>query len=132
MTGEATKVQKPVDSPYKGNLYILINGGSFSNSGIVSSLLAANNRGIFIGEETGGNRYIISGDAGNGTLPITRINCEISSKKYQIQQTDKNDGHGTIPSYYVTSNIDDFKKNNDKAKELAFGLIKTSDKSIKH
>ena len=132
LTGEATKVQQPVASPYKGNLYILINGGSFSNSGIVSSVLAANNRGIFIGEETGGNKNIISGDAGNGALPITRINCEISSQKYQIQQTDKNDGHGTIPSYYVTPTIDDFKKNNDKAKELAFGLIKSSDKNIKN
>lgn len=128
LTGKAAKLHKPVANPYKGNLYILINGGSFSNSGIVSSVLAANKRGIFIGEETGGNKNIISGDAKSGALPNTGINFEISSKKYQIQQTDNNDGHGIMPAYYVTATIEDIKKNNDKAKELVFDLIKSSDK----
>ncbi|MEP7256043.1 MAG: S41 family peptidase [Ferruginibacter sp.] len=126
LTGGEAGIQDPVSNPYKGKLYVLINGGSFSNSGIVSSLLVSHNRGIFIGEETGGNKNIISGDAGNGSLPNTKINCEMSSKKYLIQQTDSNDGHGTIPTYSLTSTIDDIVNHKDKAKEFAFELIRKS------
>ncbi|HEX4373031.1 MAG TPA: hypothetical protein VHZ50_07005, partial [Puia sp.] len=38
----------PVKNNYKGKLYILINGGTFSSSGILSSYLELTRRGIFI------------------------------------------------------------------------------------
>lgn len=131
LTGEATNMQNPVNHPYKGDLYVLINGGSFSNSGIVSSCLASLKRGIFIGEETGGNKNIISGDAGDGRLPNTKINCQVSTKKYVIQETGDNDGHGTIPAYYITSTIGDIINHKDKAKEFAVELIRASVTGLK-
>jgi hypothetical protein len=107
----------PIKNNYNGNLYVLINGGTFSNSGIVSSYLELTKRGIFIGEETAGNKNIISGDPTDLVLPNTKIISEISTKKYVIRNN-PNDGHGVVPSYYITSTID-----KDTTKEFVLSLI---------
>ena len=46
----------------KGELLVLINGGSFSSTAILCACLRRDQRALFIGEETGGNAHIISGD----------------------------------------------------------------------
>lgn len=51
---KSSKEQKPNPSNYKGNLYVLINGNSFSASSILSTQLKGTNRATFVGQETGG------------------------------------------------------------------------------
>jgi hypothetical protein len=113
---------KPKANAYKGKLYILINGGSFSNSGIVSSCLEKTKRGIFIGEETAGNKTILSGNAITKVLPYTKIECQIATTKYMIQNTG-NDGHGIIPMHYITPTVLNIIRNEDPVMEFVLKLI---------
>ena len=77
----------PESNPFKGKLYVLINGGSFSNSGIVASCLQSNHRATFIGQETGGNPNVIAGFTKDITLPNTKVQVQIPTKQFVI--TDK-------------------------------------------
>jgi Peptidase family S41 len=122
-TGNESRMIIPKANNFKGDLYILINGGSFSNTAIVSSYLELINRGVFIGEETGGNKTVISGNAADITLPNTKLACQISGEKFIIR-TGKNDGHGIIPAYFVSPTIKDIVENKDAEKEFAANLIK--------
>lgn len=112
----------PKKNGYKGKLYILINGGSFSSTGILSSYLEATNRGVFIGEETAGNKFIISGNPIDTTLPNTKITFEISTTKYVIRNG-HNSGRGVLPEDQVTNTIDDIISGRDRAKELVLSII---------
>jgi Peptidase family S41 len=118
-----SRLIEPRENNFKGDLYVLINGGSFSNSAIVSSCLDLSKRGIFIGEETGGNKTVLSGNATNKVLPNTKIACQISTTKYIIRNG-PNDGHGIIPAYIVVPDISDVIENKDVEKEFALLLIK--------
>jgi len=112
---------------FKGNLYILINGGSFSSTGILSSYLEYTKRGVFIGEEAAGNKCIISGNPIDITLSNTKVLCAISTVKYIIRNSENN-GHGIIPDYYMTSTTDDILSNRDAAMEFALKLIQKSNR----
>ena len=121
------RIVTPYVDAFKGNLYVLVNGGSFSNSGIVSSYLELTKRAVFIGEETAGNKNIISGEPRDFILPNTKIITEISTRKYRIRQSD-NDGHGIVPAYEIIPSIDDIIKGRDPVKTFASDLItKTND-----
>ncbi len=113
---------EPLKNNFTGNLYILVNGGTFSNAAIVSAYLESTNRGIFIGEETAGNKNIISGDPIEIILPNTKISAQISTVKYLIQDN-FNDGHGIIPTYYMVNDINNILLNKDIVKDFSLKLI---------
>lgn len=113
----------PEKNGFKGSLYILINGGSFSNSGIVSSCLEFSKRGVFIGEETAGNKTVVYGNEATHILPATKIKALVTKTKYIIRESE-NDGHGVIPAHYVVPSITDIISNKDIVKEVALSLIR--------
>lgn len=49
-----SKPKKINPDAFKGKIYVLINGGSFSATSIISSNLKGSGRAFFVGEETGG------------------------------------------------------------------------------
>lgn len=112
----------PKKNSYKGNLFVLINGGSFSSSGILSSYLELTKRTVFIGEEAGGNKVIISGDPIDTILPNTKIQFQFSTTKYVIRKG-SNIGHGVVPSYYITRSVVSIIINKDESKEFVLDLI---------
>jgi C-terminal processing protease CtpA/Prc len=112
---------QPRKNGFKGELYILINGGSFSSTAILCSYLEQTGRGIFIGEETGGNRNLIYGDPVDLVLPNTHISCSISTTKYLISNK-FNDGHGIVPLYRINPVVGDILRNRDPAKKFAMKL----------
>jgi C-terminal processing protease CtpA/Prc len=116
------EIISPRKNSFKGKLFILINGGSFSSTAILCSYLELTKRGVFIGDETAGNKVVISGDPIDMTLPKTRILCEVSTVKYIIRNSN-NDGHGITPDYYQIATIDDVVSNKDPAVELALKLV---------
>lgn len=89
-----------IRNAYKGNLYVLINGKSFSMSGVVASYLKYKAKAIVIGEETGGNvrgsNAVISGKA---VLPNTKIRVLIPMYHIYHNVKTENDGHGIMPDY---------------------------------
>jgi hypothetical protein len=121
--GPSFGIINPKETVFTGKIYVLINGVSFSNSGIVSSCLQKNNRAIFIGEETGGNRVTLNGNIKSGVLPNTKINYQIPSLVYLLRTDIENNGHGVMPDYQIQYSIDDIINSRDKAKEFVLNLI---------
>jgi hypothetical protein len=106
-TGESLGNHSPKAKVFKGNLYVIVNGGSFSNSGIVASCLKRYNRAIFIGEETGGNNKVLAGDVNDYHLPNTDILIEIPTKQYMLDESAPLTGYGTAVDFPVRQSVKD-------------------------
>jgi hypothetical protein len=120
--GPVNTMQKNA-SNFKGKLVVLINGGSFSNTAIICSRLKFYQRAVFVGDESGGNNTIISGDADAFVLPNTKINFSLSTTSYSILKDAATAGHGVIPDYPVAATIKDIIENKDVVKDYAIGLV---------
>ncbi|MEI8136781.1 MAG: S41 family peptidase [Bacteroidota bacterium] len=108
---------------YDKKIFVLINGGSFSASCLVAAYLKANNKAIFIGEETAGTLegcnagitpfYILPNTKAKIRIPAFRIVHDVISKKT---------GRGIIPDYIIDYSIMDILSRKDleilKVREL--------------
>jgi hypothetical protein len=111
---------------FSGKVFLLINGGSFSNSGIISSVLETNNRAIIIGDEAGGSKTVLTSSFSvktATTLPNTKIVCDKPDYRTVIRDLELNDGHGVFPTHQVIPTIDDIITNKDVVLEKAILLI---------
>ncbi len=116
----------PLKNAFKGKIIVLINGGSFSASGEFASVLSRYKRAIFVGEETGGNRTICGGRIFDSklVLPHTRIVCFVGTEATVIRNINENDGHGTMPDYFVKNNLADIIGVHDAIMEFALSLVR--------
>ncbi len=117
-------IQKPIENPYSGKVFILINGLSFSATAEFCSIVSSNQRGKFIGEETGGTYYgNTSGNFVNTILPNSQITVSLPTTKYSmaIKETKIKD-RGIIPDFIVTPTIHDIIKNKDVQLNYAIKL----------
>lgn len=108
---------------YKGNLYVLINGGSGSMASIVACFLKGNGRGVFIGEESGGTMEGITARFGATlVLPNTKIRVH-----FGLLKTDNavpfTKGRGVEPDYAVQPKIDELLNGTDTELDFVLGLI---------
>ena len=71
------KPKKLSSNAFKGKVYVLINGGSFSASSVLSTNLNGSKRATFVGEETGG--------AYNGTVAGMMPIIELPNSKNKIR-----------------------------------------------
>lgn len=77
------QIQKPSENNFNGQVFFLIDGLSFSTTAEFCSIAKSNNRGKFIGEETGGGYYgNISGNFIDTFLPNAKIIIYIPTTKY--------------------------------------------------
>ncbi|MEO8234119.1 MAG: S41 family peptidase [Flavobacterium sp.] len=109
-----SKVKKVNADSFSGKVYVLINGGSFSASSIISSNLKGSKRALFVGEETGG--------AYNGTVAGRMPLIEMPHSKINVRMglmacipTYKTDveGHGIMPDKEIIPTLEDRIKDND-------------------
>ena len=122
-SGENSKSNKIRKEIYTGKVYVLTNGGSFSNSGLFASTLKRNNRALFIGEETGGSIYSLNANTKSLTLPNTQIQFELTTKRFAINESIPNAGRGLIPDYVVHPTITNLVEGKDEKKEKALDVI---------
>ena len=122
LEGKEARMIQPRANHFKGRLLVLINGGSFSSTAIVCACLKRDRRALFIGEETGGNPHVISGDPVELVLPGTKIKAEISTTIYRIT-AGSNDGHGIMPDYPIYPTMVEILAGKDPAKALAMKLV---------
>ncbi len=103
-----TKVKAPKPLRFTGNIYVLINGNSFSASSLISTHLKATKRAVFVGEETGG--------AYNGTvagiykiyeLPTTKLKIRMGMMQIEAPQKQNPDGYGVMPDIEISPTIID-------------------------
>lgn len=71
-------IKKPKKDTFKGKIYVLINGSSFSAASILPSKLKSDKRAIIVGEETGGaNDGTVAGRYSTVTLPNSKLKLPI-------------------------------------------------------
>ncbi|MFI5150642.1 MAG: S41 family peptidase [Bacteroidia bacterium] len=124
--GGDTKRLYPQYHPFRGQVFVLINGGSFSTTAEFSAIAQYNKKALFIGEESGGD---YSGDNSGLitmlTLPHTGIRVKIPLFRY-VLAVDPNHpkGRGVIPDQIIPRNINDVIKGVDTQKEYIVEYIR--------
>jgi hypothetical protein len=120
--GPASGKTHPQKKIFKGSVYVLVNGGSFSVTAMVASCLSSKNRSVIIGEETGGNGEKIAGSARSVVLPHTKMYCEIPKRVWYIRSYDSS-GHGILPDISVKHEPSDYLNAGDACMEMVERLI---------
>jgi hypothetical protein len=100
---------KPDVNSFQGNIYILINAGSFSATTLLAANLQAMKRATFIGEETGGGRDGCTG----GSFQIIRLKntpliLTFGNIPFKISKPGMFKGRGIIPDVTIKYTVEDF------------------------
>ncbi|EGV45012.1 peptidase S41 [Bizionia argentinensis JUB59] len=102
------KTKSPFENNFKGKLYVLINGNSFSASSILSTNIQANNLATFVGEETGGAyNGTVAGLFRNYKLPNSRVRARIGLMQIDAPHKVEPDGFGVKPDMPIIPTWDD-------------------------
>ncbi|MEP1487364.1 MAG: S41 family peptidase [Algibacter sp.] len=109
-----TKVRQPKDLNFKGKMYVLINGKSFSASSLISTHLKAEKRAVFVGEETGGAyNGCVAGFYKIYKLPTSKLKVRIGLMQIEAPQKQSPDGYGIKPDVEIIPTIEDRLSNED-------------------
>ena len=111
---------------FNGNVYVLINGMSFSTTADVASVLFENKLATFIGQETGGGAYgNSSGHSTSVRLPNSQINVNLPYWMYFTALKNENpNGRGVIPDYITKPTLQQFIDKVDVEMEKVISLIR--------
>lgn len=118
------KLKKPKKNVYQQNLYVLINGYSFSATSLLAANLQEAKRGVFIGEETGGGyNQCTAGSIPYLNLPHTALKLRLPLKVIRplLQRTLA--GRGIFPEYPVKTTLNDILQKRDEMMLQAEALI---------
>lgn len=103
-----TKEHKVNPSGFKGQIYVLINGGSFSASSILAANLQGAKRATFVGQETGGAfNGTVAGFMPIFTLPASRLKIRIGIMEMRTPYKTPVLGHGVFPDTEIIPSVDD-------------------------
>jgi hypothetical protein len=99
-------IQKAKQNAYKGKLFVLVDGGSFSASVIVAAYLKRYNRATIIGQETGGTEE----GCNAFTMPMVtapNTGLQLRLPLYQVNNVlpQFNYGRGVQPNYIINENL---------------------------
>ncbi len=111
---------------FKGDIYILISGLTFSGGSEFAALAKNHTNAKFVGEETGGGYYgNTSGSDVFYTLPHTKLTGRIPLCKFVVQVKDDGIpfGRGVIPDYYLQPTIAEYLKGQDVEMEYTKKMI---------
>lgn len=112
------------DLVYGGHLYVLISGTTFSGGAEFASLIKMTDRGLFIGEETGGTyEGNVSGYSETIKLPNTKISVSIPIVHFQVNVSPEIRGRGVMPDYTVAQTWNDYLKENNAKLDFTIDLI---------
>jgi len=129
-TMKASKPTQPFANAFKGKVYVLINGNSFSASSIISTNLQGSERAIIVGEETGGTfNGTVAGVFKPITLPNSKLKVQFGLGMIRAPYTETPDGFGVIPDFTILPTIEHRKKGIDT--ELGFVLQQIKEEQLK-
>ncbi len=95
-------------------MYVLINGGSFFASSLISSNLKGSERAIFVGEETGGAyNGKVAGMLPMLKLPKSKLNFRLGLARLAPYYKTANDGKGVFPDLEIKPTLEDRINGND-------------------
>ncbi|WP_372754632.1 S41 family peptidase [Mariniflexile sp.] len=123
-----SKEKEPNNLAYKGNLYVLINGGSFSASALLSTHLKATDRAVFVGEETGGAyNGCVAGIYKIHQLPNSKLKIRMGLMQIETPYKQTPDGFGVMPDVEIAHTIEDIINNGDPEIEWVLQRINSPD-----
>ena len=126
-----TKPHKLSKNAFKGKIYVLINGGSFSASSIISSNLKASKRATFVGEETGGAfNGTVAGQMPLVKLPYSKIEILVGLMQITPYHKTTTEGRGIFPDKEIIPTIEDRIKGNDPEMNWILNEIKTNESGM--
>ncbi len=115
--------QQPSAPTFRGRVFILINGGSFSTTSEFLSHVHYRKRATFIGEESAGGYYgNTSGPRMPITLPNTKLQMSLPLMTYYMAVSGSPANHGVVPDYPVKYTIQELLEGKDKEMALALEL----------
>ena len=124
----SSKEHKPSPENYKGKLYVLINGNSFSASSILSTQLKATKRATFVGQETGGAyNGTVAGIFKGYELPNSKVVMRIGMMQIQTPYFVKPDGFGITVDKEITPTRADREVERDTEIDWILNEIKTKE-----
>ena len=121
--GDLKKTQPVPDHPFRGDLHVLIDGGSYSTTGHFVSLLKGHGVGTFIGEESGGS-YACNGGYREHRLRNTGIELLLPRATFITDVRGLPRGRGIIPDHSVKPDFADLMTGTDPAMETAIDLLR--------
>ena len=117
--------QKPIPPIYKGWVYVLIGGRSFSATGETTSLMHYHKKAVFVGEECGSGYYgNTSGFMAVVNLPHTGIGITVPLVRYTMAVPGYPKDRGIIPEFPFEPTVEDVIANRDAVLQYAVGLAK--------
>ncbi len=122
--GPSMGIHQPKAQVYKGQIYVLVNGGSFSNSVIVSSCLSRYSKALFVGTESGGNPNVLAGYAKDFELPNTQIKVQVPTIRFTMSSLAQNTGSGIVPNHQIEHRIENHIQQVDRQLEFSLDLIR--------
>ncbi len=127
---KATKKRKKHSKyVYKGNIYGIVNGLTFSSGATFARHLKEYGNAIIIGEETG-SRYEGFAAGSSQEITLTNSGIRVNIPRYHItfppSKKQSTSNRGLIPDIEVITEINDLIDQVDKALETAMDLIKKS------
>ncbi len=117
---------QPADNNFKGNCYVLVDGGCLSTTGHLISLLRYHNRAIFIGEEPG-SWFYCNDNSFQIHLPNTGIEVNIPRTTFITAIKGYTLGDPFMVDYPIQVSIQDLLISRDPYLEYAYFLINQSE-----
>jgi hypothetical protein len=119
-------VQQLSSPGFRGLVYVLINGNSFSTSAEFASVIWSHRRAQFVGEEASGYwRANTSGPDPTLTLPGSKLRLTVPLVEFDIAVRDEALGpHGIKPDRHVTYSLQDLIGSADNDTPAALGLAR--------
>lgn len=101
---------KPINkNAFKGKVYVMINGGTFSAASIISSNLKGSKRATFVGEETGGAyNGSVAGIMPTIKLPHSEITVKIGLMVVAPFYKTPLEGRGIFPDKEIIPTLSDY------------------------
>ncbi len=110
-----SKPTKPKSGAFLGKIYVLVNGGSFSASSIISAKLKYEKRATIVGEETGGaNDGTVSGVNNTVTLPNSKLTLPIGLFVIRPDIGFDNKNRGVLPDVPLDTGFTDILSRDDR------------------
>ncbi len=128
---KSSKLTEPKENSFKGKLYVLVNGNSFSASSIISSNLQGSGRATIVGEETGGTfNGTVAGVFKPIKLPNSKLRVQFGLGMIKAPYTETPDGKGVIPDVTILPTLEHRKNKIDTELEWVLREIEKNKKVV--
>ncbi len=114
---------------FRGDVYVLTDGLSYSASSIVSAALQNEGKAVFVGEETGGDyNGTVAGAINSYTMPHSKIDVRFGLMTFRPNTDRDLKGRGVMPDIQMTPNFEDWLKGKDNEVDWVLKAIEAKKK----